>query len=73
MDVDCEPFAAGVHRAGEAAWDRCTLRQAFEQHLGFSMISSAGVGWVERSETRRPAAIDGFRVAQPILRAWFME
>ena len=33
VDIDREPFAAGMHRAGETPRDRRAFREAFEQHL----------------------------------------
>src|SRR5207244_12187198 len=69
VDVDREPFAAGMHRAREAPGDLRTRGQTFEQHLrlpfdqpgaaGISRFSSRAalrprIAW--RSAPSRPAA-----------------
>ena len=49
VDVDREPFAAGVHRPRKPARDRRPLRQTFEQHFLLLSSSSSEDGLPHRS------------------------
>src|SRR5271166_1662786 len=68
VDVDREPFAAGVHRSGETALDWRAFREAFKQHFYFLFSCSAECGRdLDVQQARGIAAEDGatFGTAEP--------
>src|SRR6202011_3626046 len=56
MDVDREPFAAGMHRTRETPGNLRPRRQTFEQHLGipFDQPDAAGISMFSSRAALRP-------------------